>query len=409
MTRNEGVRPADDGRVSGPVIFLLSLACGVVVANIYYVQPLVGLISRGYGMSVTSAGLLVTVTQLGYAAGLIFIVPLGDIVENRRLILIMLAVLVGALAVIVGAPTASVFLAASVAVGLMSSAVQVMVPFAGHLASDANRGRIVGNVVSGLLLGIMLSRPTSSFSAHLFGVRSIFAASAGACVVLALALAAWLPERRPHGMPYLQALASLGPLLAHTRVLHRRSAYQGALFGCFSLFWTAIPLLLEGPRFNFSQVGIGVFALAGAGGAAVSPFAGRGADAGHGRRITRLALWGGVVGFLIALLGGLLTSWPLLVVAAIVLDMSAAAHLVTGQRDIFALDADARGRLNGLYLALFFAGGALGSLAAGIAYAQGGWTATCLVGLVFPAVALGYFATEAKPATTDKPAKGDVA
>ena len=195
-------------------------------------------------------------------------------------------------------------------------------------------------------------------------------------------------------MPYLQVLASLGPLLLKTPILQRRSAYQAAMFGCFSLFWTAAPLLLEGPRFHFSQIGIGLFALVGAGGALVSPFAGRAADAGYTRRITMLALGGGVLAFLVALAGGVLTSWPLLVIAALVLDMAVAANLVTGQREIFLLGSETRGRLNGLYLALFFLGGALGSLVAGVAYANGGWTATSLVGLAFPLCASVYFALE---------------
>ena len=381
----------DGAPVHHGVILLLAFACGIVVANIYYVQPLVGLISRGFGMPVTSSGLLVTVTQLGYAGGLLLIVPLGDTVENRRLILAMLAALVAALAVAAEAPSAGAFLAASVVIGLMSSAVQVMVPFAGHLASDATRGRVVGNVVSGLLFGIMLSRPVSSFVAHTFGSRSIFAFSAVGTVGLAGMIGAWLPKRQPHGMPYVRALASLAPLLAHTPALHRRGLYQGVLFGCFSLFWTAVPLLLEGPRFNFTQIGIGFFALVGAGGAIASPFAGRAADAGHGHRVTGLSLLCAAGACLVSLVGGLLTSWPLLVVAALVLDMAVAAHLVTGQRDIFALGPETRGRLNGLYLALFFVGGAFGSFIAGIAYARGGWTATCLVGLGFPLAGLAYF------------------
>ena len=388
-----------DAPVSRGVILLLAIACGIVVANIYYVQPLVGLISRLYGLPVANAGLLVTVTQLGYAAGLILIVPLGDTMENRRLIIAMLAALVVALAIAFGAPSAAIFLVASVVIGLMSSAVQVMVPFAGHLASEGSQGRVVGTVVSGLLFGIMLSRPIASFVAHVFGPRSIFAFSAVAIVALALMLAIRLPRRQPHGMPYLHALASLGPLLAGNATLHRRSFYQSMLFGCFSLFWTAVPLLLEGPGFRFSQVGIGVFALVGAGGAVASPFAGRAADAGHGQRVTGLSLICAVIAFLVAIAGGLMTSWPLLVVAAVVLDMAVAAHLVTGQRDIFALGPSARGRLNGLYLALFFAGGALGSFVAGIAYAHGGWTAACLVGLTFPLIGLAYYVVESNRPT----------
>ena len=263
--------PAAGAVISAGLTLLLSAACGIVVANIYYVQPLVGLISRSYGLPLSSAGTLVTVTQLGYAAGLVLVVPLGDVVENRRTILAMLVALVAALALAFTARTIATFLAASAVIGVMSSSVQIMVPLAGHLAPDASRGRTVGNVVSGLLFGIMLSRPAASFVAEVAGTRSIFILSAGAVAILAFLLRIRLPRRRPQGMPYLRALASLGPLLVHTKVLHRRATYQGALFGAFSLFWTAVPLLLEGPRFGFSQLGIGVFALVGAGGALISP------------------------------------------------------------------------------------------------------------------------------------------
>ncbi len=396
MTRSMPPETLEPARAPVPaaLTFTLALACGVAVANLYYVQPLVGLISRDLGMPVSSAGLLVTVTQLGYAAGLLLVVPLGDIVENRRLIVGMLGLLVCALVALTFAPNEPLFLIGSIVLGLGTSTVQIIVPFAGHLAPDATRGRIVGDVVSGLLFGIMLSRPVASFVAHVGGHHAIFALSAVATSALAVLLARVLPERRPRGMPYLQAIRSLRPLLLHTSVLRRRGAYQAALFGVFSLFWTAVPLLLEGPRFHFSQVGIGLFALAGAAGAIVSPYAGRAADAGKTRLVTLLSLTGAVLGCLAALAGGLLVSWPILMVAALLLDMAAAANLVVGQRAIFALGADIRGRLNGLYLALFFIGGGIGSLVAGFALAAGGWAAVTFVGLVFPIMALAYFATE---------------
>jgi predicted MFS family arabinose efflux permease len=390
----DDVRTVGSGSVSTALTLLLATACGTVVANLYYVQPIVGIVSRDYGMSMTMAGALVTVTQLGYAVGLLFVVPLGDIVENRRLILILLSSLVVALGAAALAPAASIFLVASLAIGLSSSAVQIIVPFAGHLADDATRGRTVGNVVSGLLFGIMLSRPASSFAAQFVGPRSIFALSAIVIVILLLVLSARLPRRSPQGMPYVRVLASLGPLLRDTEALHRRGGYQAAMFGAFSLFWTAVPLLLEGPPFRFSQAEIGLFALIGAGGALVSPIVGRAADAGYGHAATGIGLGGAVLAFLVALVGGVATSWLLLVIAGLILDMAVAVTLVVGQREIFSLGAEARGRLNGLYLALFFAGGAGGSFSAGIALAHGGWTAACLVGVSLPLIALAYYATE---------------
>ena len=392
MPNLPGETPQGSDQVPAALVFLLAFACAIVVANLYYVQPLVGLISRDYGIPVAMSGLLVTVTQVGYAAGLVLVVPLGDILENRRLILIMLAVLVVALAAAALAPSASLFFVASIAIGVAASAVQVIVPLAGHLASDATRGRVVGNVVSGLLFGIMLSRPAASFVAHAIGDRSIFALSATMVLLLLGLLFAKLPSRRPHGMPYARALASLWPILRDNAVLHRRGAYQAAMFGAFSLFWTAAPLFLEGPRFQFTQLGIGLFALVGAGGAVISPIAGRAADAGHTRQVTGAALAGGALSFALALIGGWLASWPVLVVAAVLLDMATAANLVVGQRAIFALGPQMRGRLNGLYLALFFAGGAFGSFIASLTFAHEGWTGVSIVGLLFPALAFAYFA-----------------
>ena len=307
MTRSSLSGAFDDGAgpsISSALTFVLALACGVTVANLYYVQPIAGLIAGDYGMPAASAGLFVMVTQLGYAAGLLLAVPLADILENRRLIVGLLALLVLALVALAFAPSALFFMAASILVGVTSSVVQIIVPFAGHLAPDATRGHAVGNVVSGLLFGIMLSRPASSFAAHFATHRTIFALSAVAIAVLSAFLWRVLPRRQPHGMPYLEAIRSLGPLLRKTKILQRRGAYQAALFAGFSLFWTAVPLLLSGPGFGFSQAGIGLFALAGAGGALVSPYAGRAADRGQTYLVTLLSLSGAALAFLVAMAGG---------------------------------------------------------------------------------------------------------
>ena len=394
FSRSAALDGAAGPSISSALTFVLALACGVTVANLYYVQPVAGLIAGDYGMPAASAGLFVMVTQLGYAAGLLLAVPLADILENRRLIVGLLALLVLALAALALAPNALLFMSASVLVGVTSSVVQIIVPFAGHLAPDATRGHTVGNVVSGLLFGIMLSRPASSFAAHFATHRTIFALSAVAIAVLSAFRWRVLPRRRPHGMPYLAAIGSLGPLLLKTKILQRRGAYQASLFAGFSLFWTVVPLVLSGPGFGFSQAGIGLFALAGAAGALVSPYAGRAADRGQTHLVTLLSLGGAVLAFLVAMAGGLAVSWPLLLAAALILDLAGAANLVTGQHAIFAAGAEVRGRLNGLYLAMFFAGGSFGSFISGYALTLGGWTAVCFAGLVFPLIALVYFATE---------------
>ncbi|HEY8338023.1 MAG TPA: MFS transporter, partial [Tardiphaga sp.] len=265
--------------MSRGLTILLAVATGLIAANIYYAQPLAGPIGAALGMPSGATGLIVTLTQIGYGAGLLLIVPLGDLVENRRLVLCVIGL--GALALL-GAALSShpaPFLAASLLIGLGSVAVQILVPYAAHLAPEAIRGRAVGNVMSGLALGIMLARPVASLITAWSSWRVVFVLSAVMMAVLAIVLRMVLPQRRPHSrMSYGALLASMGRLVVTTPVLRRRALYQAALFASFSLFWTVTPLLLAGPAFRLSQTGIGLFALAGVAGAIASPLAGRLAD-----------------------------------------------------------------------------------------------------------------------------------
>ncbi|WP_201007167.1 MFS transporter [Paenibacillus glycanilyticus] len=378
---------------------LLATACGMIAANLYYAQPLVGLISSSLGLSAGSAGLIVTLTQIGYVAGLLFIVPLGDIVENRKLVVTALLLTAAALITAALAKQPFLFLAATLVVGLGSVAAQVLVPFASYLASDASRGRVVGNVMSGLLLGIMLARPLSSLVADFLGWHAIFAISAAAIVILAIVLAKVLPVRKPTAATnYTALLGSMWRLLRTTPILRRRALYHATLFAAFSLFWTTVPQLLAGPKFHFSQTAIALYALVGVAGAVAAPLAGRLADRGWTRPATAIALITVIVSVLLPLL--IQTSSPVgivvLVIAAILLDAGVSANLVLSQRSIFSLGADIRSRLNGLFMAIFFFGGAIGSAAGGWAYAAGGWSAALWLGIAFPILALLYFATERK-------------
>ncbi|CAM4467711.1 putative MFS family arabinose efflux permease [Paenibacillus endophyticus] len=378
---------------------LLATACGIIVANLYYAQPLVGLISSSIGLSAGSAGLIVTLTQIGYVIGLLFIVPLGDLVENRRLVVFSL--LLTSIALVVTAMTKSpmLFLAAALFIGLGSVAAQVLVPYASYLASASSRGRVVGNVMSGLLLGIMLSRPLSSLVADFFSWPTIFAISAAAIIVLAAVLSKVLPERKPSSnTSYGALLSSMWYLLRTTPILRRRAIYHACVFGTFSLFWTTVPLLLSGPVFHFSQKAIALYALVGVAGAIAAPLAGRLADRGWTRSATGIALGMVIVSVLLLLV--IQSNSPVgitvLVVSAILLDAGVSANLVLGQRAIFALGPEIRSRLNGLFMAIFFFGGALGSAVGGWAFAWGGWSAALWIGIVFPVIALLYFFTEKK-------------
>ena len=383
--------------ISSGMVWLLATATGLVVANLYYAQPLIGLISHATRLDPGAAGLIVTLTQIGYCLGLLFIVPLGDLVENRRLI--FTALLASALALLAASITSSapLFLLAALCIGLGSVAAQIQVPFAAHLSRPETRGQSVGKVMSGLLLGIMLARPVSSLVTDMFGWHAIFMLSAGVMTALAFLLRSRLPLRAPEGgMHYFELLGSMWQLLKTTPILRRRAAYQACMFGAFSLFWTCVSLELTGPDFELSQTGVAIFALVGVAGAIASPIAGRRADQGKSRSNTLIALSLAAVAFLLPLLVHVnrVLDLGLLVLASILLDAGVSANLVTGQRAIFALPPEIRSRLNGLYMALFFMGGALGSSLGGWMFAAHGWQGVLLTGLAFPCVALALFSTE---------------
>ncbi|NLS15594.1 MFS transporter [Rhizobium sp. P40RR-XXII] len=389
--------PLPEKTLSPLLTFMFAAACGLVAANLYYGQPLAGPISQSLGFTPAATGLIVTLTQIGYGLGLLLIVPLGDLHENRRLVLTLVALSAVALVGAAFAWSPSLFLLASLCIGLASVAVQVLVPFAAHMAPDASRGAVVGNVMSGLLVGIMLARPAASFLSELLSWHAVYIISAGIMIGLLVILRLVLPTRVPHTkLHYGQLLSSMGHLALRTPVLQRRALYQACMFGAFSLFWTTTPLLLASPAFGLTQNGIALFALAGAAGAVASPIAGRVADRGWTKLATAFALTIAIVAFLIGHFSGSgsLLALITLTLSGIMLDFGVQTNLVLGQRAIFALSAEHRSRLNGLYMATFFAGGALGSALGGWAYAIGGWKMASWIGVAFPVIALLAFLTE---------------
>lgn len=376
------------------MIFLFACACGLVVANLYYAQPLISLIAPEIGLQESAASLIVTLTQLGYCIGLILLVPLGDLLENRKLVIFTICGAILALFIAMLAPTAGWFLFSSLIIGIGSVGVQMLIPIAAHITPEDRRGRTIGNIMSGLLLGIMLARPISSLIAHSFGWRAVFGASALLLILLAIILWFLLPIRKPKSNHhYFSLIGSLWTLLVHTPTLRRRALYQAALFASFTLFWTITPILLAGPLFNLSQQGIALFALAGALGVIAAPIAGRIADHGHTKIATGFSLATVAIAFLLAQMGGY-GSLAALVIAGILLDLGVQSNVVLGQRTIYLLGADIRSRLNALYMAIFFAGGAIGSGIASLAYVYGGWSLVAWIGFAFPAVALLFFLTE---------------
>ncbi len=385
-------------KISRMLILLFAGACGLIVANLYYAQPLVGPISEATGIPSGASGLIVTMTQLGYAAGLLFLVPLSDLLENRKLIMSVLIIAVIGLAVASVARNPVIFFIAAALIGLGSVAAQILVPFAAHLAPAGQRGKIVGNVMSGLLLGIMLARPVSSIITGIFGWQAIFVISSVLMAVLILLLRFLLPKRKPNPSDnYPAIIKSLWHILKTTPIVRRRSLYQAALFGSFSLFWTVVPLWLA-EYFHLNQKEIAIFALVGVGGAVAAPIAGRLADRGYTRMLTGIAFVTAAASFAIthAFGGSQNLSLIIFCIAAIALDMSVSGNLVLGQQAIYALGDEIRGRVNGLFMALFFGGGAIGSAVGGWSYAMGKWTAASFIGFGMPVLAFLYYLTEKK-------------
>ncbi|NML66447.1 MFS transporter [Hymenobacter sp. RP-2-7] len=381
-------------RLSGGLVWLLALACGLVVANIYYNQPLLAAIGRSFGVSDSRASLVATATQVGYTLGMLLLVPLGDKLERKRFILWLLGGAAACLAGAALAPTFWVLAGASVLIGLCSAVPQLLLPMAAHLAPEADRGRIVGRIMSGLLLGILLSRTVSGFvAAHLGGWRTVFGGAAGLMLALGALLAWQLPRSYPSFRGSYREL--MGSLLTLGRELPdlRRSALVGAsVFASFSVFWTTLVFYLESPTYHYGADVAGLFGLVGAAGALAASLAGRAAD----ERGPRFAILMGVAlalaGYLVLGLGG---GWLVgLVIGVLLLDVGVQAAHISNQTLVFSLRPEARSRLNTVYMTGYFTGGSLGSVVGGWAWMHYGWPGVCVAGgsfvLLALAVHLGY-------------------
>jgi predicted MFS family arabinose efflux permease len=380
------------------LVVILAASVGVIAANLYYAQPLVALISKSIGLAPEVAGLVVTLTQVGYGLGVLCLVPLGDILESRKLILVLIGVAILGILGLGFVTSAVPYFLCAFATGVGSAGVQVIVPYAAHFSSEENRGRVIGSVTSGLMMGIMLSRPVASFLSDLFSWHAVFILSAVMMIAIGAMLLALMPKKEPttKDLHYFSLLRSMLSLLATQPLLIRRAFYQACLFGAFCFYWTATPLLLGGSDFKLSQSMIAVFALVGFAGAIVAPFAGRAADRGLIPQATLASIAGVAGAFVITQFFplGSTASLIMLGVGAIILDAGTSANLILGQRSIFALGAAYRSRLNALYISTIFIGGGIGSAIGAWAYAHGGWPFASWVGLCLPAAALAVFLTE---------------
>lgn len=365
--------------ISGRLVLLLATACGVSVASLYYPQPILHTIAQAFHTSSATAGLVVTLSQVGYAAGLALLVPVGDVLPRRRLVPIVLALTAVAMLASAAAPGIGFLIGLAFVVGLGTVMAQVLVPLAAGLATDESRGRVVGTVMSGLLLGILLARTVSGLIAGVSSWRSVYVVGAALLVVLAAVLWRALPpegQRAPIG--YRALLGSTVRLFRTEALLRRRAAFGALGFAAFSVFWTTSAFLLAGAPYHYSDTVIGLFGLVGAGGALCASFAGRLADRGLTRGTT--AIFGGLVmsSFVPLWLGRHGLVW--LVVGILALDVGVQGLQVTNQSLVYRLAPDARSRINAAYMVCYFAGGALGSALAAVLYDSDGWAGVCLLG-----------------------------
>jgi predicted MFS family arabinose efflux permease len=381
------------GRLSRPLVILLSVACGAAVANLYYAQPLLNAIAAGIHTSSSDAALLVTATQIGYAAGLVFLVPLGDLLDRRRLVSRLLIVTALGLAGAAASPSLGVLVLALGVVGVTSVVAQILVPFASALASEDERGRVVGQVMSGLLMGILLARTVSGLGAAVVGWRAVFVIAGGLMLVLSLALWRALPDvEPPGGPPYPKLLASIGVLIREEPLLRRRMIYGALGFATFSVLWTSLALLLSRPPFSYGEAVIGLFGLAGLAGTVAAQGAGRVADRGRSRSATGLFLAAIALGWGLCALGG--TQVVLLLAGIVAIDLGVQGQHILNQTLIYALRPEARSRLTTAYMTGNFLCGALASAGADLAWRAGGWHAVCALGGGLSVLALLVWLTE---------------
>jgi predicted MFS family arabinose efflux permease len=365
---------------------VMAIACGVSAANIYYNQPMLGILEAAFPGQATVIGLVPTATQLGFAAGLLLLVPLGDRFDRRRLILIQIATLVLSLAGAALAPNAWSLVLASALVGGASSVAQQIVPFAAELAEPRRRGATIGIVMSGLLCGILFGRVLAGAVGDRYGWRSMFWLGLSLAIGMGLLLAAVLPKGQPKAREsYGALLKSLPTLWREEPALRRATVIQGCLFGSFSALWTILALQLNA-RYRLGADVAGLFGIVGAVGVLFAPIAGKIAD----RRGTRTLIGlGSAFLFISWVVFGAWGTIAGLIVGVILLDFGEHGALVSNQHVIYALRPEARNRLNTIFMGGMFVGGAVGSAGASLAWNFDGWTAVCTFGAGLVAIALG--------------------
>ena len=379
--------------LNSPLVFVMAVASGLSVANLYYAQPLLHTLARSFGVSNGAAGTIITMTQLGYAMGLVLLVPLGDLLVRRRLVTwITLASVLASVAAALS-PKLFWFDTSCFFIGITAVVAQVLVPFAAHLARNEDRGRIVGRVMSGLLMGILLARVVSGFISDVFGWEDVYWIAAGVMLIQAGILFRALPAEPPQSkQTYGTLLLSILHLIRDEPILRRRIVYGMTVFASFSVLWTSLPFLLAPPPYSYSDSLIGLFGLLGVSGVLMASVAGHLHDLGHSRIATGSALALVIVSFI--LMGIFPYHAVAIIVGIILLDLGVQGTQILNQSTIYTLRSEARSRITTAYMTCFFIGGAMGSVVAAAAFTHFGWTGVAVTGAGLGAIGFLFWLSE---------------
>jgi predicted MFS family arabinose efflux permease len=390
--RNAAAAGASAPSISGAMALLFAVACGLAVANVYYAQPLLDTLADTFGIRHAAVGIVITITQIGYGLGLLLVVPLGDLIDRRRLVVGQSLLSVVALLGVALAPNAVVLLPAMAAVGVLAVVTQVLVAYAAIMAPAGERGRVVGIVTSGIIIGILLARAVSGTLSDLFGWRSVYLASAAATLIVSGLLWKALPRHaRPAArMPYLQLIRSVFTLFAEEPVLRIRAVLAMLIFMAITMLLTPMVLPLTAPPFSLSHTQVGLFGLAGAAGAMGAARAGRLADRGHAQRTTGIGL--SVMLLSWALIAMLPWSIWAMVIGVVTIDFGLQSVHVANQSLIYRVRPEAQSRLTAGYMIFYSIGSATGSIASTMVYAHGGWNGVCAAGAITSGLALAFWA-----------------
>jgi predicted MFS family arabinose efflux permease len=373
--------------------WLMSLICGFAVANLYYNQPILAMIAQSFHATEAEVGWIPTLTQLGYASGLLLFVPLGDRLEQRRLIVIMLMVTAVTLFAAALSPNLNMLILASFAIGATTIAAQLLIPFATQLAPPIAQGKVIGNLMSSLFVGILLARPLGGWIGEQFNWRMIYLLAGIVMIILAIASTRLLPKYQPKlKLGYGELLRSLWALIESHPTLREASLIQAMLFGAFSVFWSTLAFLLTRPPYSFGSNAVGLFGLVGIAGILVAPILGQVADRGT---VKTLRLMVGIA--IVGAFSSFVIFWLFrdrlwgLIIGSILLNLSSQGALIANQVTVYSLDPNARSRLNTVFMVATFLGSSLGSVIGTYGWSVMRWQGVCIAGLSLIGIAMIRF------------------